>query len=112
MAEIAPQVQNRILSAVNDARRRVRELLDSSRPKNGYMGFDLADSVLAELHEAIAKSRNGDQITVWLKKAVAHLKLTGGGEVWPAVEQTEQTFKGLWEQLEANASKTAGNKPS
>jgi hypothetical protein len=101
MPDLTFLVHHQILSAVRDVQGKARALRANSQPRTGYIGFDLAESTLAGLHEAITRSRDRDQIVAWLKKAVAHLKLTVDGEVSPAVEQAQQTFKALWERLEA-----------
>ncbi|HXW74065.1 MAG TPA: hypothetical protein VEK10_04550 [Steroidobacteraceae bacterium] len=101
MADISVQAQQRILSAIRERLQDVRTLRASTRAKNGYMGFNLTETTLSELHDVVAKSLDRDQIVDWLKLSDGYIALTGGGAVAPAVKRAREAFKVMWEELEA-----------
>jgi hypothetical protein len=100
MPAIAPQSHHRVLNAIQEIQAEVRGLRSSTKPMTGYMGFDLTESILGALHDAVAKTTDRDLIVRFLKTAVGASTETGGGEVRPAVDRARKEFKVIWEELE------------
>lgn len=106
MNDLPPYTHAEILRNIRDLQTNVRVLRDSTHVKNGYMGFELTGSILAELHTAISKNRDRDQIIEWLKRADKAIALTGAGDVAPAVELARASFQAMMEELENPAGLT------
>lgn len=100
MADVPPHMHAQILRNIRDLQTNVRVLRDSIQVKTGYMGFELAANILAELHAAIAGNRDRNQILAWLKQADDAIALMGGGDVAPAVEVARAAFQAMAEDLE------------
>ena len=79
----------------------MRALRDATLVKKGYKGFELVETTLSDLHEAISNSRDRDEIVKWLKRAIATKALRDSGQVAPAVKRTREKFEAICAILEA-----------
>jgi hypothetical protein len=66
--------------------------------------FELAETTLRSLHEAMARVTDGDQIITMLKKADVAIALNENGGVAPALKHAREAFKTTWEALEKPAA--------
>lgn len=100
MADLPPHTHAEILRNIRDLQTNVRVLRDSVQKKTGYSGFERTANILAELHAAISKNRDRDQILAWLKRAYGAMAQTSGGDVAPAVELAQASFQAMAEELQ------------
>lgn len=105
MPDVPAAAHVHILRAIRDAQADVVALRKATKVETGYMGFELAETTLAECHAAISGERDQARAVTMLKKAAGALRLVGGGDVAPAVERTRKTLKAILQELEAKDSK-------
>jgi hypothetical protein len=98
--EVAPQAHAAILREIRAAQADVDALSKSTKPKNGYMGFELAKSTLAGLHSAVNDTKDQAALVTMLKGAFAQLRLVAGGDVAPAIERARVKFKEILDTLQ------------
>jgi hypothetical protein len=100
MPDVSPDTRKRILNELDGMRLDVVALRDATKIKTGYLGFQLAETTLVNCRVAVEALNDRDQIVTMLKRCAAALRLTGGGDVWPAVERARETLQKLWEGME------------
>ena len=100
MPHISPQTHANILRTVRLLLSDVRELRRVAKSKNGSKWFDITESTLSNLHEAVTIIKDRDRLIILLKNADAVMSVNGGGDVAPLVNQAREAFKASWEALE------------
>jgi hypothetical protein len=98
--DVAPQTHAAFLREIRAAQADVDALSKSTKPKNGYIGFELAKSTLAGLHSAVNDTKDQASLATTLKGAFAQLRLVAGGDVGPAIERARPKFKAILDTLE------------
>jgi hypothetical protein len=98
--DIALQTHADILREIRAAQGDVDTLSKSTKPRNGYMGFELAKSTLAGLHSAVTDTKDQAGLAMVIKGAFAQLRLVAEGEVAPAIERARTKFKAILDTLE------------
>ena len=100
MPDVAPQTHAAILREIRAVRADVVALRKTSPVQQGYMGFELAETTFADLHEAVNGTRDPALIATFLKRAFAALNTTGGGAVAPALDRARPKFQLIVDTLE------------
>lgn len=100
MPDVALQTHAAILREIRAAQADVDALSKSTKPMNGYIGFESAKSTLAELHSAVNDTKDQAGLATMIKGAFAQLRLVNGGEVAPAIERARIQFKAILDTLE------------
>jgi hypothetical protein len=98
--ELAPVMHQRVLRALDDARQDVRATAKASKPKTGYMGFELAENHLVNCRAAVEKLTDRNTVITMLARLDGLMALTGGGDVAPAVKRTHEALAQLFKALE------------
>ena len=100
MPDVAPQTHAAFLREIRAAQADVDALSKSTKPKNGYIGFEFAKSTLAGLHSAVNDTKDEATLATILKGAFTQLRLAYGGDVAPAIERARIKFKAILDTLE------------
>jgi hypothetical protein len=98
--DVAPQTHAAFLREIRAAQADVDALSKSTKPKNGYIGFEFAKSTLAGLHSAVHDTKDEATLATILKGAFTQLRLAYGGDVAPAIERARIKFKAILDTLE------------
>jgi len=98
--DVASQTHAAILQEIRAAQADVDALSKSTKPMNGYMGFELAKSALADLHSAVNDTKDQARLATTVKGAFGRLRLVAGGDVAPAIERARIKFKAILDILE------------